>query len=150
MTLSSKLTHCRIQLLNSINEPRCIMLSDYLKTLASTLLVVTSVVMADAPLPDPLAAGWQGKKVCEKLHEDTKQRVLRCTFPPGVGHEKHFHAPHVGYTLAGGKVRITSSSGTREVTIKTGDTHSSPNGTEWHEIINIGNTTIIYLLFEVK
>ncbi len=38
-------------------------------------------------IPDPLEAGWKGKPVCEKIHEDKKQRILRCTFPPGVGHE---------------------------------------------------------------
>ena len=88
--------------------------------------------------------------MCEKLHEDNKQRILRCTFPPGVGHEKHYHAPNVGYTIQGGTVRITDASGTREVTIKTGDFHKSPNGTEWHEIVNTGDTTIIYLVVEVK
>jgi len=111
----------------------------------SALLEVT----ADT-LPDPLAAGWQGQKVCEKLHEDSKQRVLRCTFPPGVGHEKHFHAPNFGYTVQGGKVKITDAKGIREVEIKTGDSHVSANGTKWHEIVNVGDTTIIYLVLEVK
>ena len=53
-------------------------------------------------LPDPLEAGWEGEKVCEVLQDNEAVRVLRCTFPPGVGHEKHFHAPHVGYALKGG------------------------------------------------
>ena len=114
------------------------------------LLLFTSITVADDTLPDPLAAGWNGQSVCEKLHEDEKQRVLRCIFPPGIGHEKHFHAPNFGYTIAGGKVKITDSSGVREVEIKTGDSHVSPNGTEWHEIVNIGTTTIIYLVVEVK
>lgn len=117
-------------------------------------LCLTSSLAADSQtsnskLPDPLAAGWQGKNVCELLHEDEKQRIVRCTFPPGVGHEKHYHDPHFGYTLAGGTVRITDARGTREATIKTGDTHLS-NGTPWHEIVNIGDTTVIYLLVEVK
>jgi quercetin dioxygenase-like cupin family protein len=113
-------------------------------------LVLQTTHRADnQTLPDPLEAGWLGKKVCELLHEDEKQRIVRCTFPPGVGHEKHYHDPHFGYTLAGGKVRITDAKGTREATIKTGDTHLS-NGTPWHEIVNIGESTIVYLLVEAK
>ena len=38
-----------------------------------------------------LEAGWQGEKVCEVLVENESVRTLRCTFPPGIGHEKHYH-----------------------------------------------------------
>ncbi|WNC72328.1 cupin domain-containing protein [Thalassotalea psychrophila] len=100
-------------------------------------------------LPEPLAAGWQGKKVCERLHEDKQQRILRCTFAPGVGHEKHFHAAHFGYAISGGKMRLTSSSGTRDVILKTGSSYTS-NGVEWHEVLNIGDTTVVYLIVEPK
>ena len=114
-------------------------------------LVVGFVAYATSPpvLPDPLAAGWEGKKVCEKLHEDEQQRVLRCTFPPGVGHERHFHAKHFGYTLAGGTFRITEESGVREVTINESDYFAS-DGVSWHEVLNIGETTAVYLMFESK
>ena len=122
--------------------------TSYLLALCLSSLITIAPINAES-LPDPLAAGWQGKKVCEKLHEDDKQRILRCTFPPGVGHEKHYHAPNFGYTLQGGKMKITSASGTREVEIKTGDSHVS-EGTDWHEVVNIGDTTVIYLVVEVK
>ena len=55
------------------------------------------------PLPDPLEAGWKGEAVCEVIEENNELRVLKCTFEPGVGHEKHYHNPHVGYTLVGGR-----------------------------------------------
>ena len=100
-------------------------------------------------LPDPLAAGWQGEKVCELLNEDDKQRILRCTFEPGVGHEKHFHTAHFGYALSGGTMRLISESGTREVTLKTGSSYTS-DGVEWHEVLNIGDTTVTYLIVEPK
>ena len=100
-------------------------------------------------LPDPLAAGWEGRPVCERLHEDDRQRVLRCTFEPTVGHERHFHAPHFGYAIAGGRVRITDANGVREVEFPTGS-HSVSEGVDWHEIVNIGKTTIVYLLVEQK
>jgi len=100
-------------------------------------------------LPDPLAAGWRGAPVCEKLHEDADQRVLRCSFPPGVGHERHFHDRHFGYAISGGRMRITDARGTREVDLATGSSFTSP-GVDWHEVVNVGDTTVAYLIVEPK
>jgi quercetin dioxygenase-like cupin family protein len=102
---------------------------------------------AHAGLNDPLAAGWEGQAVCEKLHEDADNRILRCTFPPGVGHERHFHAPHFGYALSGGRMRMTDSRGVREVDLTTGSSFSN-EGVDWHEVLNIGTTTVSYLIIE--
>lgn len=110
---------------------------------------VASMVTADPPLPDPLEAGWQGEHVCERLHEDERQRVLRCTFPPGVGHERHYHAAHFGYVLAGGRMRIRDERGEREVDTGTGGTWSS-DGVAWHDVLNVGETTTAYLIVEPK
>lgn len=104
---------------------------------------------ADDAMLDPLAAGWLGKPVCEKLHDDDKQRVLRCTFAPGDGHEKHFHAPHFGYALSGGTMRLTDNRGMREVELATGSSYNS-EGTKWHEVLNVGDTTVQYLIIETK
>ena len=112
-------------------------------------LAATTHVLADAPLPDPLQAGWNGAQVCEKLHEDGDQRVLRCTFPPGVGHERHFHPPHFGYAIAGGRVRISDARGERELELATGSSFHS-EGVDWHEVLNVGATTIVYLIVEPK
>lgn len=100
-------------------------------------------------LPDPLEAGWQGEKVCELLEENDNLRVLRCTFPPNVGHEKHYHNPHFGYALAGGSFRITDSSGSREVDIPTGYNFSNDKIIR-HEALNIGETTAVFLIVEYK
>lgn len=102
-----------------------------------------------SPLPDPLAAGWNGAPVCEKLHEDSDHRILRCSFPPGVGHERHFHDRHFGYALAGGRMRISDARGTREVELATGSSFSS-SGVDWHEVLNVGDTTVAYLIVEPK
>jgi quercetin dioxygenase-like cupin family protein len=104
---------------------------------------------AASSLPDPLAAGWQGNPVCEKLHEDASQRVLRCTFPPGVGHERHYHEPHFGYALSGGRMRITSAEGTRELDLETGTSYVS-EGVDCHEVLNVGDTTVVYLIVEPR
>jgi quercetin dioxygenase-like cupin family protein len=100
-------------------------------------------------LPDPLTAGWKGKKVCELLEENKSQRILTCTFAPGIGHERHFHLPHFGYTLTGSTFQIKDTTGTREVNVKTGSYFNS-NGTEWHEVLNIGDRTAIFLIIEPK
>lgn len=99
-------------------------------------------------LPDPLEAGWNGQKVCEVLEENQEMRILKCTFPPRVGHEKHYHDPHFGYTIKGGKFRITDDSGTREVEIPDGYTFK--NERVEHEVLNIGDSTSVYLIIEPR
>ncbi len=117
-------------------------------------VVVVGFTMVEAyaeqpPLPDPLEAGWNGESVCEQLHDDAEHRVLRCSFPPSVGHERHFHRRYFGYAIAGGRVRITDSAGIREVDLATGS-HFASDGIAWHEVLNIGDSTIVYLLVEPK
>lgn len=123
-------------------QPRmAILLLAYLATLS------TNTRAQD--LPDPLAAGWQGNDVCELLERNERLRVLRCTFPPGVGHERHFHAPHYGYALSGGVMKLIDERGTRIVTLETGSDFSSA-GTPWHTVLNVGDTTVQYLIIEPK
>lgn len=100
-------------------------------------------------LPGPLEAGWQGAAVCDALHDDRHQRILKCTFPPGIGHERHYHDRHFGYTIAGARMRITDADGTREVEVPTGSSFSS-GGIEWHEVINVGDSTGVFLIIEPK
>ena len=100
-------------------------------------------------LPDPLQAGWKGKKVCEVVEENKSVRVLKCTFPPNVGHEKHYHNSHFGYTLSGGIFRITDTTGTREVDVPKGY-HFSNDVKTIHEVLNIGETTAVFLIVEYK
>ncbi|MDJ0653724.1 MAG: cupin domain-containing protein [Xanthomonadales bacterium] len=117
-------------------------------TLLMWAMLVSSLAES-LSLPDPLAAGWEGQAVCENLRDDRDMRVLRCTFPPGVGHEPHYHDPHFGYVLAGGLMRITDAGGTREVQLKAGQTANS-EGVAWHEVINIGDSTVVYLIVEPR
>lgn len=100
-------------------------------------------------LPDPLEAGWNGKAVCELVEDNLELRVIKCTFAPGVGHEKHYHNPHFGYTLVGGKFKITDTIGTRKVDIPTGYSFSNAK-VNYHEVLNIGETTAVFLIMEYK
>lgn len=103
----------------------------------------------DNAYPDPLQAGWEGSKVCEVLEDRPSLRVLKCTFPPGVGHERHFHPEHFGYTLKGGTFEITDQEGTRTVEIPDG--YSFYNAAiDWHEVLNVGDNTAVFLIMEPK
>jgi len=102
-----------------------------------------------ADLPQAFEAGWEGQKTCETLFEDETRRVGRCIFPPGVGHEKHYHNPHFGYVLEGGTLRIQDDRGEREVTTTTNGTWTTTSVTV-HEALNVGDTTTSYLIVELK
>ena len=121
------------------------------KTIVCLIIISTIFISCNSngKLNDPLEAGWKGEKVCTVLKENEKVRTLKCVFPPGVGHEKHFHASHFGYTISGGTFRITDATGTREVDI--------PNGYDfyndkiaWHTVQNIGKSTAVFLIIEPK
>ncbi len=101
------------------------------------------------PLPTAFEAGWHGKTVCEPLFENAALRAARCTFPPDGGHERHFHPPHWGYIVEGGTMRITDAKGTTVRELKSGSSWWS-DGIAWHEAVNIGTTTSVYIIVEPK
>ncbi|MCK7591555.1 cupin domain-containing protein [Subsaxibacter sp. CAU 1640] len=100
-------------------------------------------------LPDPFEAGWEGQQVSEIIEDNSQMRILKCTFPPGVGHEKHYHKPHTGYTLSGSTFRITDENGTREVNVPIGYTFSNDE-LSVHEVLNVGDSTAVFLIIEPK
>ncbi|WP_139793833.1 cupin domain-containing protein [Reichenbachiella faecimaris] len=112
-------------------------------------MLFSNVCIGQQNLPDPLEAGWKGESVCEILEENENIRVLQCTFEPGVGHDRHFHAAHFGYTLVGGKFQITDTNGTREVNVPTGYDFYNEH-IDWHEVLNVGDSTAVFLIIEPK
>ena len=66
-----------------------------------------------------------------------------------VGHDRHYHSPHVGYTIAGGKFRITDSAGNREVNVPSGIAFGNEQ-VSVHEVLNVGETTADFLIIEYK
>ncbi len=46
-------------------------------------------------------------------------------------------------------MRITDEEGVREADLATGSSYTS-DGTPWHEVLNIGRTTTVYLIVEEK
>ena len=113
------------------------------------LIITLSSCKPKPTLPDPYEAGWDGEKVCEVLQDNDNLRVLKCTFPPGVGHERHYHNKHFGYTLAGSRFKIKDTTGTREVDVPTGSSFSN-EGITWHEVLNVGDSTAVFLIIEPK
>lgn len=103
----------------------------------------------DTDLPHAFEAGWKGQQTCELMYETESVRVARCTFPPGVGHEKHYHNPHFGYVLEGGTLSIRDATGERTVTTES-DGAWSTTGRTVHEAVNIGNTTTSYVVVEPR
>jgi quercetin dioxygenase-like cupin family protein len=110
---------------------------------------LASPAFAEAPLPNAFDAGWKGAAVCEKLFESEKMRAARCTFPPGVGHEKHWHGAHWGYVVSGGVMRITDAGGISDREVRSGDSWWS-DGVDWHEVVNVGASTAVYVIVEPK
>jgi len=119
---------------------------------AAFVLLATAVVQPGvraAELPDAVAAGWQGAKTCQILHEDAKIRVLRCTFPPKTGHERHFHPAAFSYVLSGGRFQVSDARGTWQWQSET-DQFRANSPEPGHEVLNIGDTTLRYLIVEKK
>jgi quercetin dioxygenase-like cupin family protein len=114
-----------------------------------SLALISTSCQSESNLPDPLEAGWKGASVCEVLIDNENVRTLRCTFAPGVGHERHYHPMHYGYTIAGSKFRMTDSTGTREVDVPTGYSFYNDE-IAWHEVLNVGDCTAVFLIVEPK
>jgi quercetin dioxygenase-like cupin family protein len=112
------------------------------------LLISTSAAMSE-DVPDARAVEWQGQHPCEKLYEDAEIRALRCTFPPDAVHVRHSHPGNLVYTISGGKIKGQDDKGTFEGEPKTGGFRNNPP-TPWHEITNVGDTTLSYLVIEKK
>ena len=119
--------------------------------LAAVLLGACASASAQITLlPMALCAGWQGERVCELLQEDAQMRVLRCTFPPGLGHEAHYHPPHFGYVLEGDSVtRITTAGGVVDRPVRAGTLFSNDLEIQ-HAALNVGEETTRYLIIEKK
>lgn len=113
------------------------------------ILVILLGCKTKQELPDPLEAGWERVSVCELVEDNKDIRVLKCTFAPGVGHEKHYHKPHFGYALAGSRFKIKDENGVREVDVPSGS-HFYSEGVVWHEVLNVGDSTAVFLIIEPK
>ena len=121
----------------------------YSASLAALGLLISTSAAVSEDVPDALSVEWQGQHPCEKLYEDAEIRALRCTFAPGAVHVRHSHPGNLVYTISGGKAKAQDDKGTREGQPKTGGFSNNPP-TPWHEVTNIGDTTLSFLVIEKK
>jgi len=121
-----------------------------------TIAIVATVTLT-APfsaraqdVPDALSVEWEGKKPCEKLHEDDQMRILRCTFPPGTKHIRHQHPANFVYALSGGKLQAQNANGVQPQQELATDVSLLSAPVPWHEGTNTGDTTLRFLVVEMK
>ena len=120
-----------------------------LMPILALLIPVAAAAEETTGLPHAFDAGWKGEQTCALLFEGSGVRVGKCIFPPGIGHEKHYHNPHFGYVLEGSTLRIWDASGERDVETVAGGTWSTDAVTV-HEAVNIGDSKTSYLIVEPK
>jgi beta-alanine degradation protein BauB len=118
-------------------------------TSAVLVLPATRFVAKAAVVPNALAVEWGGNKPCEKLFEDEQIRVARCTFPKGAMHLCHYHPSYFSYVLSGGQAQVQDEKGIRKIEVVAGTFADIPP-IPWHELNNIGETTLQYLVVEKK
>jgi beta-alanine degradation protein BauB len=116
---------------------------------AMLVLPVTRFVAMAADVPNALAVEWAGEKPCEKLFEDDQIRVARCTFAKGAMHLCHSHPSYFSYVLSGGQAQVQDEKGIRKIDVIAGTFTDIPP-IQWHELSNIGETTLQYLVVEKK
>ena len=80
-------------------------------------------------------------------------RMIRCGFwrlfsKPGDVAKMHSHPDHVVYVMKGGKAAFTSGGKTQEMELKTGSVNFFD--AQEHEMKNIGNTTMHFIVMELK
>lgn len=124
--------------------------------LARISAIIFGIALLGAPfgalavdVPDGLSVEWQGKKPCEKVYEDAQIRVARCTFPPGAVHVRHSHPGYLTCSLSEGKGQVEDAKDKRLVDFHADKcTNSVP--IPWHELTNVGDTTLNFLVIERK
>jgi quercetin dioxygenase-like cupin family protein len=116
--------------------------------LAATITASFTIAQA-AEVPNALTVEWEGKHPCEKLFEDAQVRVVRCTFPPGAVHVCHSDPSYLTYVVSGGQAQVQDDKGTRKIDVVAGAFTSVPP-IPWHELTNVGETTLQYVVVEKK
>lgn len=119
-------------------------------SIVGTIMLTVPFAANAQEVPDALSVEWQGKKPCEKLHEDDQIRILRCTLPPGAKHVRHQHPAAFNYTLSGGKLQVENASGLQPQQEIATDLNGLAPPVPWHEATNVGDTTFRAVIIEMK
>jgi len=93
------------------------------------------------------------EKKREVLIDNEKVELVRLTYPPGTesGMHTHVHPHRTVYFVQGGTLKLVPKGQphkARTITAKTGDALYLPSMS--HNVINVGDTTVILLENEIK
>lgn len=115
--------------------------------ISAVLAVFAAIVwITSVSAQDPAVVNAKTIKV---KFENDRVRVLEAELPPGVKEQVHSHPAYVIYVQAGGKVRNYTADGkTTDSELKTGEVLYREPLT--HAAENIGNTTMHFILVELK
>jgi quercetin dioxygenase-like cupin family protein len=105
-----------------------------------------AVVTGTSPSLDPAVvnAGMEHVRL-----ENASVRVIEGVLRPGDREQMHSHPAFVTYVIEGGRIRNNFADGrVVEAELKTGDVLMREPQTHWIE--NIGDTTIRFLVFELR
>ena len=126
-----------------------------MKTRFHLLAATMAFVIASVAFIVPASSVWAqdpavvNSKTIKVKFENDRVRVLEAELPPGVKEQVHSHPAYVIYVQAGGKVRNYAADGkTTETELKTGEVLYREPLT--HAAENIGNTTMHFILVELK
>jgi len=114
------------------------------------LLVVIASMVA-------IAAGMQAQDVVKVspatnkvLVENAYVRVVQATFAPGASEPVHTHPASWYYVTQAGRLRVTYATGKVEIWEPKVGESAWMNGEAPHSAENVGETTLQYILVEVK
>ncbi len=95
---------------------------------------------------DPLKVA---SNVAGLLLENDRVRVITGTLKPGDKAAMHSHPDHVVYTTKSGKIKLTYPSGnTKDIDMEEG--RAMFMEAQSHEVNNIGDTTVAFVVIELK
>ena len=84
------------------------------------------------------------------LFENEHVRVLEYTLKPGAKDTPHTHPPKSSYIISGGKIKVYLENGEMLFFVENEGTANWGNYVGKHTVENIGNTTLIIVLTEIK
>ena len=84
------------------------------------------------------------------LFENEHVRVLEYTLKPGAKDTPHTHPPKSSYIISGGKIKVYLENGETLLFDEKAGTADWGEYVGKHSVENIGNTTVIIVLTEIK
>lgn len=113
-------------------------------------LALTAPMAAWAVPAAAVEPGEGDPGVFKRVFENHRIRILEVTTEPGQAEGWHSHPRYFAYVISGGRLRHETPDGeTSEVELTAG-MNRMLQPVEWHQGVNIGDSTVKILLVELK